>query len=159
MKKCPYCGKQYPDAVEVCPADLQRLLPQDDMISPGRPLPLRHPTSAEEARFWERMSFRQLAILFIRLQALWFVFYAIVDLLYLVPYFRHPSYASAWLRRTEILSLFLSILRIIMYFVAALLCIQYAEKILGWLVRNMVPRRLGPLPKTEPVKPLGPTNS
>ena len=39
--------------------------------------------STEEQRFWERMTFRQFAILIIRVQAVWLLFDAVVEGTYL----------------------------------------------------------------------------
>src|SRR6266542_2183773 len=89
MKRCTYCGKEYADEAEVCSTDgmpLERVGAQ----TPEHPSPdvqSRDAISPEEQRFWERMTFRQFAILMVRLQALWFLFYAVLDATYLPRYF------------------------------------------------------------------------
>src|SRR5437870_5231560 len=89
MKHCPYCGKEYADDAAVCPIDgnpLERVGAQ-----PTEPPPLdvssHNAISPAERHFWERMTFRQFAILMVRLQAVWLLFYAVVDVTYLPRYF------------------------------------------------------------------------
>ena len=142
MKKCPYCGSVYPDSVEVCPADLNRLDAINANSLPQRQnLPSQQPDPAAEQRFWEHMTFRHFGVLIIRLQAAWFLFYAVLDATYV------PSYV---VRITSIfsmphfyqpgLSAFLALFRVILHIVMAVLCITCAESILSWLVRHMIPK-------------------
>ena len=91
-------------------------------------------TPLEEQRFWERMTFRQFAALFLRLQALWLLWYAAVDLTYL-PGYVGRSYAGGFILIPGGLRL---ILRIVMHVAAALAVIQYADRILSWLVRDWI---------------------
>lgn len=86
------------------------------------------------------MTFRQFAVLIIRLQAVWLVFDAIVDLSYLPTYIARfnnsspTSFSYGDVRRT----LFLAILRTILHFAAAVALIQYADRVLSWLVRDWI---------------------
>ncbi len=86
------------------------------------------------------MTFRQFGILIIRLQALWLLFAAAVDLTYLPRYvtrwFEGSSYAtvSGDLKR----DLALAVFRIVLHVAAAFLVIQYAERLLSWLVKDWV---------------------
>src|SRR5262249_20284153 len=80
MKKCPYCGLENSDAAiecATCRASLQSEEPTETM-------------NPQEMRFWQRMTRRQLALLIVRLQAVWLFFYAFVDLTYL------PRYLAKW---------------------------------------------------------------
>ncbi len=107
--------------------------------------------SPQEIRFWERMTFRQFAVLMIRLQALWLLFNAAIDLTYL------PRYLSRWLEGSSysVVSielkreLALAIFRIVLHVVAALLVIQHAERLLSWLVKDWVAKH-PPDPSPEP---------
>jgi hypothetical protein len=151
MKKCPYCGVRYPDSVELCPADLNRLEPDGIAPVPGISHPLfQPPDSAAERRFWERMTFRQFAVLLVRIQSVWMIFYAIVDLTYLPSYFvriASPSFLPHFYGPT--LSSSLAVFRVILHVIMAVLGIVYAETILGWLVKDMVPKD----PPTGPTTP------
>ena len=97
--------------------------------------------SDEERRFWERMTFRQFAILMVRLQAVWFLFYAVLDVTYLPRYFPRPRGSSSYyssLYAQMSLDQFLAIFRIILNAAAAVALIQYAERVLSWLVKDSV---------------------
>jgi hypothetical protein len=156
MKKCPYCGTDYPDNLLICPADQQPLqtlgaAPTASISSPA--IARRDPSPTEEARFWERMTFRQFAVLFIRIQALWLIFEGILDITNMFSYLPRlrgilfpttPAYAS--LRET----LFFMTLRLVLHIATALICIVYAERILSWLVKNMIPNPLPPSPSNPP---------
>src|SRR5689334_14396842 len=95
MKTCPNCGLANDDAAaecETCHAALPSR--EDDVVeaSPG------YVMSPQETRFWERMTLRQLAVLIARLQALWLLFYAALDVIYLARYLSRwpgPSYYSS----------------------------------------------------------------
>lgn len=97
--------------------------------------------SDEERRFWERMTFRQFAILMVRLQAVWFLFYAVLDVTYLPRYFPRPRGSSSYyssLYAQMSLDQFLAIFRIILNAAAAVALIQCAERVLSWLVKDSV---------------------
>src|SRR5437762_3033025 len=89
MKHCTYCGKEYPEDLEVCPVDGNALRPTGEAQT-SRPLSegaqQTHTISPAEQRFWERMTFREFAILIVRLQALWLLFPVVVELTYLPGY-------------------------------------------------------------------------
>ena len=155
MKKCPYCGTKYPDSVELCPADLNRLEPDGITPAPGAFHSLvQQPDSAAERRFWERMTFRQFAVLLVRIQSVWMIFYAILDLTYVPPYFVRitaPSFLPHFYPPT--LSGSLAVFRVILHVIMAILGIVYAETILRWLVKDMVPKESPANPAT-PSPPL-----
>jgi hypothetical protein len=96
--------------------------------------------SPEERHFWERMTFRQFAILTVRLQAVWLLFYAVIDLTYLPRYLTRVRGTSSYspLYTQMSLDTFLAIVRIILHVAAAVALIQYAERALSWLVKDSI---------------------
>jgi len=143
MKHCNYCGKDFTDEFEMCPIDGRRLVPIADAEVPGEFVPEPIPPyqiSPAEKRFWERMTFRQFAILIIRLQSIWMLFNAAVEATYVLGYLDLSSPISTFslLSSTSKFNLFLLILRIIMHVAAAVFLIQKAEVILSWLVKDSV---------------------
>ena len=111
-----------------------------------------HVISPEEQRFWERMTFREFAILIVRLQAVWLLIDAAMYATYLPSYFTRArgtlSYSPLY---TQIsFPLFMAILRVIVHVAAAVALIQYAERVLSWLVKDCIPK---PPPDTalEPI--------
>ena len=141
MRKCTYCGLENPDDAQQCQTCHTAL------AVPSQPT---HPEpngkcviSPEEHRFWERMTFRQFAILMIRLQALWLLFNAVIDLTYLPRYFPRPSGTSSYyspLYAQMNFDQFLAVFRIILHVAAAVALIQCAEKVLSWLVKDSIPK-------------------
>jgi hypothetical protein len=131
MKKCSYCGLENPDEATKC------ITCHTNLAAPTSDVPLpqsRSVTSLDEQRFWARMTFRQFAALFMRLQAVWLLWYAALDSIYLVGYIG-PSY-------TGHVSLspagFRLILRMVLHIAAAVAVIRYADRILSWLVRDWI---------------------
>ena len=140
MKYCTYCGKEYGDDVEVCPIDNNPVQSMNAVA--GSPPPLEVRTSIaithDEKRFWERMTFRQFAVLMIRLQALWLFFYAAVDATYLPRYLvRSRLLSNSGARQLDFDS-FLALIRIILHIAAGVFLILYAEKVLSWMVKDLV---------------------
>src|SRR5690348_14043108 len=89
MKRCTYCGKECPDNLEVCPIDgnLLRVVGEAQISRPlSDGIQKSHAISPAEQRFWERVTFREFAILIVRLQALWVLFPVVVELTYLPGY-------------------------------------------------------------------------
>jgi len=146
MKHCPYCGKEYPDEVDVCPTDNQRLQPIGEQagskIASALPTPPRDEISPEEQRFWERMTFRQLAILIVRIQAVWMIYNGVIEITYLSRYIdlfiRSSVYARPIMSPYETRELIMLVLRIFIHFAVAIFLIQKAEKVLSWFVRDYV---------------------
>jgi hypothetical protein len=77
------------------------------------------------------------------LQALWFLFWAVETATYLPGYFSrlHQISSGSSLYSEQRLSLFFAVLRVILYGAAALALIQYAERVVGWLVRDLIPKQ------------------
>ena len=149
MKTCLYCGLENDDVASQCETCHTALaMPPEHSPADARP---DYMASPQETRFWERMTFRQFAVLMIRLQALWLLFYAAVDLTYLPRYlirwFEGSSYSavSTELKR----ELALAVFRIVLHIAAALAVIQHAERLLSWLVRDWVAKQ-PPNPSPEP---------
>jgi hypothetical protein len=143
MKHCAYCGNQYPDELEFCPVDREPLKPVGNAIAvpPETDNPVTDAMVAErERQFWQAMNFKSFAALLIRIQALWFLVFALENATYLPRYFARlanaPSHTN--LAREAGFDLFWLILRMMVYVGSALGAIQYAESILGWLTRNWV---------------------
>jgi hypothetical protein len=135
MKHCTYCGNQYPDEFEMCPADRQPLKRAgEEQVIPVESVgnESTETISPDEQRFWERMTFRQFAVLIIRLQAVWLLFYAAYNVTYLPAYICRSnevaSYSASYFSAK--FELFLAVLRIIAHVAAAVALIQYTERIL-----------------------------
>src|ERR1043165_9512190 len=92
MKTCDYCGRENSDDAAYCFGCGTGFI-----VSP-KPLPSserQHLISLEERRFWEQITFRQFAILLVRLQAVWILFSGLVYATYLPSYFhRIPASVS-----------------------------------------------------------------
>jgi len=136
MKKCANCGFESPDDAVSCPACGTDTFIGSSSAIGGQII------SPEEQRFWERMTFRQFAVLIIRIQAVWFLFYAVDVATYL------PTYLS---RLRDIFSLapayavvrhafFWALFRLIWHLAGAVVCVRYADRIVSWLVRDLIPR-------------------
>jgi len=153
MKLCTYCGKEYRDEIENCPADgtLLRHIGEQIAAPPVLDIQKRDTLSPEEQRFWERMTFRQFAVLMLRMQAMWLLFNAAIDATYLPTYFAKPRglLSSSPLYTQISLGALLMILRILLNIAAAFAIIQYAERVISWLVKDLIPKPPGkPLPPT-----------
>ncbi|HEV7925722.1 MAG TPA: hypothetical protein VGR14_10215 [Verrucomicrobiae bacterium] len=136
MKKCSDCGVEYPDEATqcvTCHTDLNA-----PSASPEQDFKTEPVMSPEEQQFWERMTFRQFTILLLRLQALWLVFDAVVEVTYLPPYFVGFNALSTYASRSPALGLgfFLALLRIILHVAAALALVMYSERVVSWFARD-----------------------
>ena len=125
MKKCANWGFESPDETLRCPAC------STDAFVSSSPEALGHIISPEEQRFWERMTFRHFAIFFIRLQALWFILDVFLEITYLLPYLtaRHFTTDASMI-----------VLRGALYLALAIVCLRYADRIVSWFVKDVVPR-------------------
>ena len=132
MKKCANCGFESPDEALSCPS-----CSTDTFISTS-PEALGHIISPEEQQFWERMTFREFAILIVRLQALWVLFPVVVELTYL------PGYLSTFFpsRRFDVLppdmkqTFYLGLFRIALRIAVGMGAFLYAERLLSWLAKG-----------------------
>jgi hypothetical protein len=103
MKKCRDCGVEYPDDAAQClTCHTALVVPSASAQHDPKTEPVM---SREEQRFWERMTFRQFTILFLKLQAVWLLFSAAVDVTYLPPYFTRFIQGSPYTARSSELSL------------------------------------------------------
>jgi hypothetical protein len=144
MKKCANCGFENSDESLSCP-----MCSTDTFISTTPQSSGGHIISPEEQRFWEKMTFRQFAVFYIRIQALWLLFYAVIDATYLQTYYHklQTTYYGAGVPSARFEFIFL-VLRVAMHVGLAILCIRYADRIVSWMVKDVVPK----LPPAEAPK-------
>ena len=126
MKKCVNCGFESPDEAISCPSC------STDTFTSASPEALGHIISPEEQRFWERMTFRQFAVFLIRLQVLWLIFYTVMEATYLLPYLMPGSHFTRYA--------FLILLRGALYLALAIICLRYADRIVSWFVKDIIPK-------------------
>jgi hypothetical protein len=121
-----------------CDTALVEPLPETRTVPPVEP-----GMSADERRFWEKMTFRQFAILIIRIQALWLFFNAALDLTYLPRYALLQSSVSTYMALSPAgrLEFFMLVLRILLNIAAGVAIIQHAEKLLHWLVKDSIGKK------------------
>jgi len=146
MKHCTYCGKEYEDNLDVCPIDGHSLRgtgePQTPKLSTdGDSQP--YVISTAEQHFWDRMTFRDFAIVIVRLQALWILFPAIVELTYLPGYLSaiYPAERFNLLPPDMRRSFYLALLRIALRVIVAVLAFQNADRLLSWLSKGLVSKQ------------------
>ena len=142
MKNCPYCGAKYPDEVENCPIDHHALHFVEETPVSAQPLEFQEVISPREQQFWNRMTFRQFAILMVRLQALWLFVNAAIDVIYVPRYinFSDRIYSVA-IAKPELFTL---LLRMLLNIAVGILIIQKAEKLLSWIVKDLVAEQTAP---------------
>jgi len=126
MKKCVNCGFESKDEALSCPS-----CSSDTFVS-SSPEALGHIISPEEHRFWERMTFRQFAVFLIRLQALYFFVEAVNYATYLVDYIWPTTHFTHYAC--------LLVLRMVLHLAMAIICIRYAEQIVSWFVKDIIPK-------------------
>jgi hypothetical protein len=141
MKKCPYCGLENADDAVTCttcrtefvasPTPLPEALSNEYLISP------------EEWRYWNRMTFRQFAVVIVRLAALWCFFEAVLELVSIVRYTLTLPYMLSTSRYGSPFGMdfYVFVLRVGIRVVAGFLLIFNGEKILSWLVKDGVQRQ------------------
>jgi hypothetical protein len=93
--------------------------------------------STAERTLWQQMSFREFFILMLRLQALWLLFNAAMDLTFLIPYLAHMFTAASGLKP----DLFWPVMRVILRVAAAFALIQQAGRIATWFVKDWLSGR------------------
>jgi hypothetical protein len=126
MKRCANCGFESPDEAISCPSC------STDAFVTSSTEALGHIISPAEQSFWERMTFRQFAVFLIRLQALWLLFYAVIDASYLtdylIPYARFTPHAC------------MIVIRVVLHVALAIICLRYADRIISWFVKDIIPK-------------------
>lgn len=81
------------------------------------------------------MSFRQFAVFFLRLQSLWLFYYAVTDATYLADYLSpDPPHFIFTLGSKMIIA------RVALHIVLAIYCLRYADRIVSWFVKDIVPK-------------------
>jgi len=147
MKMCANCGVQNPDDAASCQACSTTTFVSSSPEAIGG-----HIISPAEGRFWERMTFRQFAILIVRIQALWFLFDALLDATYLPRYFPSASIGGsfAMMSHGAKQDLFMMILRLLLNVAAGIACIQFADRIISWLVKDTIPKQPPISPDDKP---------
>ncbi len=141
MKKCSYCGLENPDDATQCvTCHTDFATPVSSAMPEQETKPV---TQIDEQRFWERMTFKQFVALFMRLQAVWLLWYAAIDATYIPAYFGRSFYVGGMYVNPgnspgERLDFFLLIFRIILHVAAAVAVIRYADRLVGWLVRDWI---------------------
>ena len=137
MKKCANCGFECHDDMLSCPS-----CSTDTFVSSSPEASGGHIISPVEQRFWERMTFRQFAVLFIRFQSLWFLTYAIDDATYIPGYIsRLHELVSGVVYSEERRAFYWLLFRILWHVAAFVACIRYADRIASWLVRDTIPKQ------------------
>jgi hypothetical protein len=141
MKKCANCGFESPDEASSCPSC------STDAFVTSSPEALGHIISPAEQRFWERMTFRHFAVFFIRLQALWFFFYAIFDASYITDYWIPDPPQLIFTLGAKMI-----VVRVAMHVAFGIFCLRYADRIVSWFVKDIIPK---PPPKSDDEKRTG----
>ena len=136
MKKCANCGLDCSDETLTCPA-----CSTEAFIS-ATPQIFGHTISPAEARFWEKMTFRQFAVFLVRLQSMWFLFNAVNYATYLLDYLSPAVHFSRYA--------YLLLLRICLHIGLVIFCLRYADQIVSWFVKDIIPKTQ---PKSEDDKP------
>jgi hypothetical protein len=137
MKKCANCGFENPDDETNC-----KSCSTDTFVGSSPEAAGGNIISPEEQHFWERMTFRQFAIFFIRFEAIWFLAYAIDEATYLPSFFAGLHRAVSDLAySSERNAIFWAFVRIVWHVAASIACIRYADRIASWLVRDVIPRQ------------------
>jgi len=126
MKKCANCGCESPDEAISCPS-----CSTDAFVSTS-PGAWGHIISPAEERFWERMTFRQFAVFFIRLQSAWLFFDAVVYATYLTDYLLPDVHFTF---RANLI-----VARVALHLAAGIFCLRYADRIVSWFVKDIIPK-------------------
>lgn len=98
------------------------------------------------------MTFRQFAVLIIRLQALWLFFNAVLDGTYLPYYIREWTIGGSFTRASPAMQLnsWMLLLRIALNVIGGIALILHTEKLLSWMIKDLVPQQPPDLsPKTS----------
>jgi hypothetical protein len=136
--KCTYCGRENPEDATLCQGCGAEFA--GPAVAPPVEVATVYEISPAERRFWEKMTFRQFAIFLIRLQSLWLIFEAVSMATYFRSYLYvyKPAYSFVHLELKS--GFYAYVFRIILHVAAAVICIQQAERIISWFVKDMVPK-------------------
>jgi hypothetical protein len=141
MRKCPDCGFEFSDDVTQCVTCHTALVPP---ASSAQSEPVVGPQSFSEDRLLvERTIFGKFTILIVRLQAVWLLIDALIEITYIPPYLERLNevFANYQHLRTNFLML---ILRIVLYMAAALGVLQYADRLVIWLLNDLITNKRDP---------------
>lgn len=139
MKRCSYCGLENPDEAIQCATC------HTDLAAPDSPRSQPQTKSVallDEQRFWERITFRQFAVLLIRFQSLFFLAYAIDNATYIpasIAMLHNTVTVASY--KYEQSNLFWSWFRVAWHLAAFVALILYADKIARWLIRDTIPNQ------------------
>jgi hypothetical protein len=145
MKKCVNCGFENPDEATSCQSCNTGTFASSSPEAMGG-----HVISPAEHSVWERMTFRQFTILFIRFQSLFFLVYAIDDATYLPAYLTRLHAAVGGAYSYEKTYIFWLCIRILGHVAAFVACIRYADRVASWLVRDSIPKQPPYIPSRPP---------
>jgi hypothetical protein len=135
MKKCVNCGFENSDEATSCQSCSAETFVASSPDAIGG-----HIISLAEQRVWERMTFRQFAILFIRFQAIWFLPYAIDDVTYLATALANLHNVVGVAYSEERHYIFRLVFSIFWHVAAFIAFIRYAERIASWLIKDIIPK-------------------
>jgi hypothetical protein len=138
MKKCTYCGLENPDEAAMCSTCHTEFVTASSP-SPAPTLSRGYVMSPEEQRFWKQLTFRLILIIIVKIVGLWLLFVAALQTINLEPLFSAlPRVDYYPLPSQYISALIPAILRIALHVAAGLVLILYSEKLLGWLVKDLI---------------------
>jgi hypothetical protein len=153
MKTCLNCDQENQDDATSCQSCGTTTFVSTSPAAIGG-----HIITPAEKRFWERMTFRQFGVLLIRMQALWFVVAGVKDAVYLPRYFERLHEAAGSMGYSDARqSVFLALVTILINIAGAVVCIQFADKIVSWLMKDFIPKT--PPEQGQEPKPTGPAES
>lgn len=132
MKKCTYCGRENQDEATHCKECATAFDALSEASQPEMPVEIKH--------FWERMTFRDFAILLVRLQALWLLFYVAIDLTYLQSYISRfipaPRYDVLPIELQQ--TFHMAVLRMALRILVAVLAFKFADRLIDWLAKGLL---------------------
>lgn len=139
MKKCTYCGLENPDEAAMC-STCHTEFGTEPLPNLEPPFSREYLLSAEEQRFWKQLNLRQIIIIILRMLGLWLLFSAAMQATLLVPFFATLSQIDS---PSPVLSRYhseflLAIVRLFFYVTGGLVLLIWTEKLLGWLVKDLV---------------------
>jgi hypothetical protein len=139
MKKCTYCGLENPDEAAMC-STCHTEFGTESPPTLDPPFSREYVMSPEEQRFWEMVTFRKILIVIMRILGLWLLFSAALQATLLVPtLITLAQIESVSPMASRYNSEFvLAIVRLFCYVAAGLALLNYTEKLLGWLVKDLV---------------------